>query len=248
MITLTTAYVFCVVLFASFLQTLTGFGYALAAAPLLALAINPKDVVMLVLFTGLLVKAVMAWHTRREGCFSNIFLMFMASITGALPGAFVMAYISNDALKIFIGIVLVAVTVLMYRQVTVKIVNHRIAQAVVGLNSGFLASTTSLNGPPIVLYYMNEAAEKETIRANLARYFVLGNTASLVLSYFLGTLNVSNLAVNVVVSIPALLIGFWVGEKVFSKVDGQMFRKLALGVISISGMVSLGSGLWNWLH
>lgn len=248
MITLTTAYIFCVVLFASFLQTLTGFGYALAAAPLLALAINPKDVVMLVLFTGLLVKAVMAWHTRREGCFSNIFLMFMASITGALPGAFVMAYISNDALKIFIGIVLVAVTVLMYRQVTVKIVNHRIAQAVAGLNSGFLASTTSLNGPPIVLYYMNEAAEKETIRANLARYFVLGNTASLVLSYFLGTLNVSNLAVNVVVSIPALLIGFWVGEKVFSKVDGQMFRKLALGVISISGMVSLGSGLWNWLH
>ena len=248
MITLTTAYVFGVVLFASFLQTLTGFGYALAAAPLLALAINPKDVVMLVLFTGLLVKAVMAWHTRREGCFSNIFLMFMASITGALPGAFVMAYISNDALKIFIGIVLVAVTVLMYRQVTVKIVNHRIAQAVVGLNSGFLASTTSLNGPPIVLYYMNEAAEKETIRANLARYFVLGNTASLVLSYFLGTLNVSNLAVNVVVSIPALLIGFWVGEKAFSKVDGQMFRKLALGVISVSGMISLGSGLWNWLH
>lgn len=248
MITLTTAYVFCVVLFASFLQTLTGFGYALAAAPLLALAINPKDVVMLVLFTGLLVKAVMAWHTRREGCFSNIFLMFVASITGALPGAFVMAYISNDALKIFIGIVLVAVTGLMYRQVTVKIENHRIAQAVVGLNSGFLASTTSLNGPPIVLYYMNEAAEKETIRANLARYFVLGNTASLVLSYFLGTLKVSNLAVNVAISIPALLIGFWVGEKVFSKVDGQMFRKLALGVISISGMVSLGSGLWNWLH
>lgn len=248
MITLTTAYVFCVVLFASFLQTLTGFGYALAAAPLLALAINPKDVVMLVLFTGLLVKAVMAWHTRREGCFSNVFLMFMASITGALPGAFVMAYISNDVLKIFIGIVLVAVTVLMYRQVTLKIENHRIAQAVVGLNSGFLASTTSLNGPPIVLYYMNEEAEKETIRANLARYFVLGNTASLVLSYFLGTLNVSNLASNVAISIPALLIGFWVGEKAFSKVDGQMFRKLALGVISVSGMISLGSGLWNWLH
>jgi len=235
MITLTTAYVFCVVLFASFLQTLTGFGYALAAAPLLALAINPKDVVMLVLFTGLLVKAVMAWHTRREGCFSNVFLMFMASI-------------SNDMLKIFIGIVLVAVTVLMYRQVTLRIQNHRIAQAVVGLNSGFLASTTSLNGPPIVLYYMNEEVEKETIRANLARYFVLGNTASLVLSYLLGTLNVSNLASNVAISIPALLIGFWVGEKAFSKVDSQMFRKLALGVISVSGMISLGSGLWNWLH
>jgi hypothetical protein len=248
MITLTIVYVFFVVLFASFLQTLTGFGYALAAAPLLALAINPKDVVMLVLFTGLLVKTVMAWHTRHEGRFSDIILMFIASIAGALPGAFVMSYISNDSLKILIGIVLVVVTVLMYRRVTVRIENHRIAQAIVGLNSGFLASTTSLNGPPIVLYYMNEEKEKETIRANLARYFVLGNSASLVLSYFLGTLNVSNLATNVVVSIPALLIGFWIGEKVFAKVDGQMFRKVALGVISVSGMVSLGSGLWNWLH
>ena len=78
MITLTVIYVFVVVLFASFLQTLTGFGYALAAAPLLALAINPKDVVMLVLFTGLLVKAVMVWHTRRVGSFSNVLLMFLA--------------------------------------------------------------------------------------------------------------------------------------------------------------------------
>jgi len=152
MITLTVIYVFVVVLFASFLQTLTGFGYALAAAPLLALAINPKDVVMLVLFTGLLVKAVMVWHTRRVGSFSNVLLMFFASIMGALPGAFVMAHISSEMLKIGIGIVLVAVTVLMYRNITVTIANHRIAQAVVGVNSGFLASTTSLNGPPVVLY------------------------------------------------------------------------------------------------
>lgn len=248
MITLTVIYVFVVVLFASFLQTLTGFGYALAAAPLLALAINPKDVVMLVLFTGLLVKAVMVWHTRRVGSFSNVLLMFFASIMGALPGAFVMAHISSEMLKIGIGIVLVAVTVLMYRNITVTIANHRFAQAVVGVNSGFLASTTSLNGPPVVLYYMNEAAEKETIRANLARYFVLGNSASLLLSYFWGTLNISSLTLNAAISIPALLLGFWLGEKAFTKVDGQMFRNLALGVISVSGIISLGSGLWSWLH
>ncbi len=48
--------IFTIIFFSSFLQTITGFGYALAAAPLLALVMSPKDAVMFVLFTGIITK------------------------------------------------------------------------------------------------------------------------------------------------------------------------------------------------
>lgn len=247
MLTLTAAYVFIAILFSAFLQTLTGFGYALAAAPLLAFAMNPKDVVMFVLFTGLVIKAILTYRTRHLGKTSSIIPIFLASIAGALPGAFVLKFISDGALKIFIGIVLVVVTIAMSSNFTVNIKRHGLAKTVVGLISGFLASTTSLNGPPVVMYYMNEKEEKDALRANLARYFLLGNSASLVMSYFFGTLQVSNIAVYALISLPALGIGFWLGDKVFDKMDASVFRRIGLAVISISGLVTLGTGLWKYL-
>lgn len=247
MLTLTAVYVLIVVVFSAFLQTLTGFGYALAAAPLLAFAMNPKDVVMFVLFTGLVTKAILAYRTRHQGKTSSIIPIFLASVAGALPGAFVLKFISDGALKILIGIVLMAATVAMSSNVTVNIKRHGLAKTIVGLISGFLASTTSLNGPPVVMYYMNEKEEKDALRANLARYFLLGNSASLVMSYFFGTLQVNNIAVYALISMPALVIGFWLGDKIFDRMDGSVFRRIGLAVISISGLVTLGAGVWQYL-
>lgn len=244
----TLAYVFLVTLFSGFLQTLTGFGYALAAAPLLALAMNPKEVVMFVLFTGALIKAVLIYRTRGIGGFRQVMPFFLASIAGAVPGAVILTIISNEMLKILIGLVLVIVSWVMYRNISIDIKQHTIAKAVAGFTSGFLGSTTSLNGPPLVLYYMNEKEEKEVIRANLARYFLLGNMASLAIAWGFGNLHLANLAVNAAVSIPALLFGFWLGDRVFDKVDADMFRRLALVVITASGMITIGSGFWHYWH
>ena len=239
------AYVFFVTFFSGFLQTLTGFGYALSAAPLLTLVMSPKEVVMYILLTGLLIKGALVYQTRGQGQFRQILPIFLASIAGALPGAWVMTVISDGVLKIAIGLVLLAATAAIYHNLTIPKDRPFLARTLVGLSSGFLASTTSLNGPPIVLYYMGENADKHLIRANLARYFLLGNTASLVMSFYFGTLQVVSLFTYVVLSVPALGLGLWIGEIVFRKVDANMFRRIALVVISVSGTICIVMGLWS---
>lgn len=244
----TLVYIAAVTLFAGFLQTVTGFGYALAATPLLVLVMNPKDAVMFVLFSGVLVKLVMLWRTRHIGRLADIGILVVAGVAGALPGAIVMTYINTDLLKILIGIILLVVTFLMYRQVRWNMNNKKAAQTAAGMISGFLASTTSFNGPPLVLYFMNEGTPKEVIRANMARYFVLGNGASLIMGWFFGTLQVNTVAISLAFCIPALLAGFWLGEKVFPRIEEELFRKLALGVVSVSGLVTVATGLWRLVH
>lgn len=235
--------IFAVVLFSSFLQTITGFGYALSAAPLLALIIGPKDAVMFVLFTGILTKLTLLCRIWHQSNFSAIGLLFAASLAGALPGAYVLKIISNDALKLAIGLVLIVITFAMARDFRVTISQPRLAQSVVGVISGFLATTTSLSGPPVVMYYLNEQMNKETIRANLTRYFILNNAASLVLSYFFGTLKTEILAANTLICLPAIVIGIWLGEKLFTKFNAGIFKKLALTVITVSAVISIFSGL-----
>ena len=235
--------IFAVIFFSSFLQTITGFGYALSAAPLLALILGPKDAIMFVLFTGILTKLTLLCRVWHQSSFSAISLLFAASLVGALPGAYVLKIVSNDTLKLAIGLALLIITFAMARDFRVTIRKPRLAKAVVGVVSGFLATTTSLSGPPVVMYYLNEQTDKEKVRANLTRYFILSNAASLVLSYFFGTLNLELLAANTLICLPAIVMGVMLGEKLFAKFNADTFKKLALAVITGSAIVSILSGL-----
>lgn len=247
MLTMTMVYVFGVILVAGVLQTITGFGFALVAAPLLTFALPPKEAVIAVLFIGIMMKGFMVYKTWRDGEFARILLVFAASVAGALPGAYVLRAVSDSALKVFIGLTLVAVTLAMYANYTVTIRRHGLAKSTVGFLSGFLGATTSLNGPPLVLYMMNEGEDKTTMRANLARYFFLGNAATLAISYFMGTVTADRLGVIAALSLPAIVLGWWLGNMIFARVDAALFRRIALGVISLSGIITCGLGLWPLL-
>jgi len=239
MLLLTELYIFIVFILSSFLQTTTGFGYAIITAPLLALALGPKETVMLTMITGLMIRIFMMAATKNDGSFKAIFPLITASIIGAIPGAYVMTMISNDGLKLLIGIVLLIAVFMLGKNHKISIKNHRFAETIVGGLSGFLATTTSINGPPIILYYLNSKAEedKNVFRGNLTRYFLLINIASIMISYIAGTLHIGDLWFQTLLSIPALAIGFYLGEKAFHLINAEAFRKTSLAMVVVSSLL-----------
>ena len=243
----TVSYIFFVIFFAGILQALTGFGFALLAAPLLTIATSSKEAVALVLFIGVLMKGFMVCKTWNDGQFSRIMIIFTASIVGAIPGALLIRVIDDHVLKIFIGIILLIATLMMSSDIKITVYHHRLVKTVVGFLSGFLGATTSLNGPPVVLYMMNEGSDKSAIRADLVRYFFLGNTATLGMSYYIGSLPTNHLSLYGLVSIPAILLSWKLGEKIFQSVNAARFRRLSIAVITISAVVTLTSGFYPFL-
>ena len=245
----TMLFVFGVILLAGLVQTVTGFAYALIAVPLLAMVTGPREAIVLVLFTGMLMKVVMVYKTWNEGDFSRIGLIFAASLVGGLPGAYVLRWIDDGALKIFISVALLLCTAGLCVQCKVKIRRPWLAQSVVGVVSGFLGATTAFNGPPIVLYMMNEGEDKVVMRANLVRYFMLGNIATLGIAAFMGSLPMGgDLSLYAMISIPAVIIAWWLGNKVFQGINPVMFRRLAMTIIGCSALVTLGTGLAPWFR
>lgn len=242
-------YVFGVILIAGLMQTITGFAYALIAVPLLAMVTGPREAIVLVLFTGMLMKVVMVYKTWNDGDFSRIWLIFAASLAGGLPGAYVLRWIDDGALKIFISIALLLCTAGLCVQCKVTIRRPWLAKSVVGVLSGFLGATTAFNGPPVVLYMMNENEDKVMMRANLVRYFMLGNIATLGMSAVMGSLPMSgDLLTYAMISVPAVMIAWWLGNKVFQGMNPFLFRRLAMTIIGCSAIVTLGSGLAPWFR
>lgn len=245
----TMLFVFGVILLAGLVQTITGFAYALIAVPLLAFVTSPREAIVLVLFTGMLMKVVMVYKTWDEGDFSRIWLIFAASVAGGIPGAYVLRWIDDGALKILISIALLLCTIALCTECKVTVRRPWLAKSVTGFLSGFLGATTAFNGPPVVLYMMNENEDKVMMRANLVRYFTLGNIVTLAMAAFMGSLPMNaNISTYALISIPAVLIAWWLGNKVFQGMNPLLFRRLAMTIIGCSAIVTLGSGLAPWFR
>lgn len=236
-------YVFMVFILSSFMQTATGFGYAIITAPLLALVLEPKETVMITMLTGLIIRLMMMKTTQHDGSFKAISPFIIASLLGAILGAYVIRIISGDLLKLFIGLLLLIFTTILWKNFYFPIKNHTFAKAIAGWFSGFLATTTSINGPPIILYYLNakEEENKSVLRGNLTRYFLLINVASIIIPYFAGTLKMEELWLTTVMAIPALYIGFYLGEKFFHRINAEVFKKISLIMVFLSSLALIGA-------
>ena len=209
------------------------------------MVLGAKETVMLVMLTGLVIRLFLARATRNHGSFKAILPIITASIIGAVPGAYVMTQISNEGLKLAIGILLLLFTGFLWKNYSLPVSHNKTIESLIGLVSGFLSTTTGINGPPVVLYYLNSKAEENRVefRANLTRYFLLINIFSILFSHIAGTLKFAELWLHTLLAVPALYIGFVIGEKMFLRISATMLRKASLVMVLLSSLAMIWSVL-----
>ena len=228
---------------ASLIQAVTGFGFALVAAPFLTFVMGPKDAVIFLLFSGMFMKSIMLVKTWKAGNLGQVIPLFVGSLLGALPGAYFLKIASVNSVKIVIGLSLLLATAALIKNFKFQLVHKRLAQLGYGFVSGFCGATAGLNGPPIVCYYLNENLPKELMRANLVRFFLLGNAGTLMLSYFWGSFHPAEMINITLLSIPAMVVGWALGERLFYKINAVLFKRVVISTVLTSAVVTLVSGI-----
>ena len=233
-------YLFLTVIFAATVQAITGFGFNIVGTPLLMLFIAPKQVVSLAIFGALILNLMVIHKTRGQGDLRMVLPMFAASIVGILPGVYVLKIVDGSVLKIAVGVIVVLMSLALVADFTVTIRRERLASIFVGGISGFMGGATSMSGPVVAMFLMNQKQDKAALRANLVRYFCLGNIVTLGILYFMGVMDtdVFQLAGYIV---PGVLVGTWLGEKAFHRVSPAVFRRLIIVVLICCGLMSIGS-------
>ncbi|MBP2639801.1 MAG: family transporter [Firmicutes bacterium] len=247
---LTDVYVLIVLMLSSFLHTITGFGFAIITAPLLALALEARETAMLIVTTSIIVMLFILRAAKNEGSFKAILPIVGAAIVGAIPGAYIVTVISNDGLKIFIGIVLIVAATAMWKDYSLQTKKQKFVLSIVGIISGFLSTTTGVSGPPVILYYLNAKAEenKDVFRGNLTRYFLLLNIVAIIISYASGNVQSGKLWLYTLLAVPALYIGFYLGERFFHRLNAELFKKISLAMVLFSSIAVVVSVLAKHLY
>jgi len=225
-----------IVLSASILQSGTGFGFAMMATPFLILIYPPHDAIQLNIILTLLISIIMTYKIRNEVNKEILMRLIKGSLIGALPGFYIFLFLDVQPLKIFVSILILASTTLLIAKVKIKESNAK--GLLTGALSGLLATSLGMPGPPLLIYFAGAKIDKAVLRSTTMAYFIFIYLVSLFLQFSMYNI-AKNIWLSTLWSIPFVLIGIYLGERLFVRLDQQRFYKVLYWLLLFTGIYLL---------
>lgn len=231
-----------VVIAAGFIQGLTSFGFALIAMPFLARIIPLQQAVPIVVILSLCTNLMVIIDARRHIDLKKIWILIVSSLLAAPLGTYLLLFLDEHILKSFTGIFIILIALLLLLGKSFPVKNEKLAFVPVGIISGLLNGSISMSGPPVALFLSNQKVDKNTFRANITAYGIILNIITICTYAYSGMLTKQVFSYSLWL-IPSMLIGVFIGIKAIKKLNDNLFRRLALWVIILSGIWTLISVL-----
>ena len=160
----------------------------------------------------------------------------------ALITIFIITTLSESTLRVLIGAVVVCFAIPLLLGYGRQFQRERLTAGLAGLLSGALTGSTSLGGPPVVMFMHNQKWPQESIHGNLALYFMFLGTCTLVGLLAAGIIK-SSTVITALTWLPGMLLSTWLGLLTFRHVNARLFRWLSLLVVIGSGIAGILTGL-----
>ncbi len=230
-----------VVVIAATVQLSAGFGFGLAAVPLLALAIDAHDAVVVVLCLATFTNAYQAWTGRRDADRPVARRLLIGAAAGLPIGLLVFVHAGDRALGALIGVAVLVAVVVIARGLDLRHAGPRLDVAG-GLLSGALTMSAGVNGPPLVFVLQARHFDPHRFRATITTVFFTLDVVSVVVFAVTGRLD-SDVAVAVGVALPALASGAAIGVALRRHLDPRRFRRLVLALLTVAGVSAIVSAI-----
>lgn len=223
------------ILLANMLRAFTGFGFALAALPVLSLVLAPTTAVSLIVMLTLAVSIQSLGSYRHDIPIKNMVGMIAISAIGTLFGTYLLLIFSPDMFRLLIGGTVMAACFLLAKY---KPAPHR-AGGIFGLGSGLLSGllngALAIPGPPVIIYSMAVYDQARVARAFLLGFFLFSSAFATASYGFKGIIGLQEL-VLFALCYPAMLVGEKLGTILFERYGDASHRSIAIWALFAIGL------------
>ncbi len=206
----------------SAVQRLSGQGFGLISAPIVALIapqMLPASVLLLGFASGLGSSALDLRHVTR----SELPWGFTGRALGAVLAALVASALPFERIAVLVAIIVLLAVALSLSGFTVPI--KRATLFVAGIAAGIMGTLTAIGAPPMAMLYQNQ--EPKRSRAMQSTFFVFGMIVSIAALAWQGLITTVHLRFALVL-LPAIAVGLILSQPVESRFSRDMVRPAAL--------------------
>lgn len=231
-----------VLFLATLVRSAIGFGEALVAVPLLALAIpvqTAAPVAVLASVTVALIIVVQDWHKVHARSAARLALPTMAGIPLGL------LLLRTGAEPVVKG--LLATVIIGFSAYSLRGGRHRELKDdrfawVFGFSAGVLGGAYGMNGPPLAVYGSLRKWPPAHFRATLQGYFLPASLAGM-LGYWLAGLWTPAVNRFYLLSLPFIVLATFLGRAIHHRISAQRFAAYVHGGLLAIGLILMAQAL-----
>ena len=232
-----------VMLGASLIQSVTGFGFGIFAMIFLPyiMAYTEANVLSTILstFTSL---AVVVMMLRRVDWKNIIFPALGCTVATYLAVSFIKSQ-EKGLLTLLLGIVLIILSVYFFFFAgKIRIRATWYTGLAAGLISGIMGGMFSMSGPPVVIYFMQSESRADKYLSTISAYFVLTNIFSVATKAAAGFVT-PNVWAALAVGAVGMIIGSVGGKLTRDKMRPDVLKRAVYAVMAVSGAVNVVTSL-----
>src|SRR6516165_10483423 len=224
----------------AFVAGLSGFAFGLVAASLWLYILTPLQSATLIVAFGLVVQGYSVWKLRRALDWRRLSPFVIGAAIGVPVGVMLLAWSDPRSVRIAVGIFLVLYSLYAFFRPPIKLAASAgpAADAAIGFLNGVIGGLTGLAGILVTIWCGLRGWPKDVQRATFQPVAVAVFLMTAVWLGATGTVTPETLRLFLI-GLPCVIVGTWLGLKLFGKIDEAMFRKGVLALLFVSGAVLL---------
>jgi uncharacterized membrane protein YfcA len=232
-----------IVFIAAICSSLTGFGFALTMVPLLALTWDVELAIATTVLLAVLNSAALLFEVRGHFEPSRVGTLLLGYVIGVPFGVLLLERLDTDALKVMVAATVLVTGIALFFLPAYEIRRGANPLGVgAGAVSGVLGPTTSMIGPPVIIYLLGRHPQIEAFRSTTLAFFLPSGILTAVIFIALGRIT-QDVLITAAVCIPGMVLGGIAGSWLRQHLSQERFRVLVLAVLVLSALAVLLSAL-----
>ena len=222
---------------AAILRGLTGFGFALAAVPLISLVIEPKVAVASTIILQVMVGVPDLIRLRGSYDRAEVARLSLGALLGMPFGIAALALFDANATRLAIALISLIGLGLMVLKPPRRLRPRPGLAYVAGAFSGLFGSLAAMPGPPAVAWFVASGAQPARARASMMVFFFLSALMTLPGLALAGAVDGRTQWLSLAF-LPFLILGTWVGSQIFRRLHPRHYRAITLAVMALAAGVA----------
>lgn len=219
----------------------TGFAFAVIGMAIWLHVMPATRAVPLVVVSSIILNLVLVWKLRSDVQLKRLTPFLVGAVFGVPLGIAALRLLDPQVIKWVVGTLLIGYSLYMLTQVHAPVLRlgpnrGRVLDGAVGMLGGFMGGSTSLNGLFPTIWTGLRGWTKHVQRGVFQPYILIVHLYTLAWLGGVGGLGRQTLH-DLLLCLPALAIGGFLGLKLFHNSSERMFRRLLLILFLVSGLI-----------
>lgn len=226
----------------SFIQSTTGFGYAVTVMAIWPMLMPFKMATVMEILTAMVLTVSIAVKYRKYIVWKQLIWPGVASLVFNWIGLQVLQHSGETFLRRVLGAVLILLAVyFIFFSERIRIRPTTKNAILAGSVSGFTGGLFSLGGPPIVAYYLSALEDKRQYTATTQMFFIISMAELIGMHLLLGNITGQILRISLIVVV-GVAAGTGCGLALFKRLNLPTIKKLVYGFMMFMGLYILATG------